>query len=63
MSKPILEIFADVSDMGVLDEGPGEWPAMIERNAPGYLALEAEGRGAEFNHSHFSDRNGYIGST
>ncbi|QKX57733.1 uncharacterized protein TRUGW13939_04852 [Talaromyces rugulosus] len=56
ISKPILEIFADVKAMGGLDADPDKWPAMIEQNAPGYLALEAEGKGDEYDHSLFSDK-------
>ncbi|KFZ22989.1 hypothetical protein V502_02537 [Pseudogymnoascus sp. VKM F-4520 (FW-2644)] len=56
ISKPILEIFADVKDIAGLEQGPDEWPAMIEKNAPGYLALEAEGKGGEYDHSYFSNK-------
>ncbi|OBT74859.1 hypothetical protein VF21_06788 [Pseudogymnoascus sp. 05NY08] len=34
ISKPILEIFADVKATGHLEQGPDEWPALIEQNAP-----------------------------
>lgn len=60
MSKPILKIFADVKARQGFEHisGPDEWPAMIEQNAPGYLALEAEGKGDEYDHSYFSDKVG-----
>lgn len=60
MSKPILEIFADLKARYGFDyiPGPDEWPAMIEQNAPGYLALEAEGKGHEYDHSYFSNKMG-----
>ncbi|CZR55673.1 uncharacterized protein PAC_05561 [Phialocephala subalpina] len=61
MSKPILEIFAELKARpGFNEHIPAEenWPAMIEQNAPGYLALEAEGRGDEYDHSLFSNKMG-----
>lgn len=61
MSKPILEIFAELKARPGFDEhipAAENWPAMIEQNAPGYLALEAEGRGDEYDHSLFSDKMG-----
>ncbi|RDW59263.1 hypothetical protein BP5796_12187 [Coleophoma crateriformis] len=64
MSKPILEIFADLRARYGADymPGPDDWPAMIEQNAPGYLALEAEGSGAEYDHSNFSNKDGLEGT-
>lgn len=62
MSKPILEIFAELSMRQGLEEFKDieeDWPAMIEQNAPGYLALEAQGRGNEYDHSLFSNKEGF----
>lgn len=42
--------------MAGLEQGPDEWPAMIEKNAPRYLALEAEGKGGEYDHFYFSNK-------
>ena len=43
---------------GHLEQDPDVWPALIEQNAPGYLALEAEGKGDEYDHSQFTECTG-----
>jgi hypothetical protein len=62
MTRPILDIFADV-EAGViapeignhLHRGEQRYLQLMEKNAPGYIALEKAGKGDEYDYSKFRE--------